>query len=282
MWEKTAKLLGHILYFLATRRRTIIQANIEHCFNDLPKSEQQQLVKRNFTYFAYAVLDLGRAWWSTEEQLEGNLEVMGLDHVTRAMELGKPIILLGAHYMNLEIAGRLIANQLKISTVYRPHENDIVNYFMLKSRTRQFEQIIERNNLRQLVKLLKQGKIIWYAGDQDMGKKQSVFAPFFGHPAATLTALSRLAKLTQAEVIPMVFIRGANPRRHRIIFHAPWQNFPSGNLIEDATRHNRCVQEAIRMQPENYLWAHRRFKSRPEGEKNWYPKKDRSNKKKYK
>lgn len=275
MWEKLAKTLGFILYVLARRRRRIIQTNIEQCFSELPKSAQQKLIKKNFTFFAYAVLDLGRAWWCTDAQLMDDLEIDGLHHVTRAIEADRPIILLGGHYMNLEIAGRLIARYLKISTVYRPHENEVVNYFMLKNRSRQFEQIIDRNNLRLLVKLLKQGKIIWYAGDQDMGKKQSVFAPFFGYPAATLTALSRLVRLTQAEVIPMVFLRGVDPRRHRIVFQTPWENFPSENLVEDATRHNRCLEEAIRMQPENYLWAHRRFKSRPEGQDPWYPRKRR-------
>jgi Kdo2-lipid IVA lauroyltransferase/acyltransferase len=224
------------------------------------------------------VLDLGRAWWATDAQLAGLMTIEGIQYIRAAQQSGRPVILLSAHYMNLEMAGRLIAAQVRLSTVYRAHENEVVNYYMVRNRAARFEQIIERDDIRLLVSLLKQGKVIWYAGDQDMGRKQSLFADFFGHPAATVTALSRLAKMSDAQVIPMSFYRESETYKHRIVFEAPLENFPSDDLLRDVSVHNHCIEQAIRRQPENYLWAHRRFKTRPEGEPPWYPKKQRRRK----
>ena len=174
-------------------------------------------------------------------------------------------MLIGAHFSTLDLAGALLSQAVDLDVIYRYNKNPVIEWAMRHGRERRFKEVIERSDARTVLTRLKDGHTIWYAADQDYGRKVSVFAPFFGVPAATITATSRFARFNSSPAVFISHFRDAATRAWSLHFREI-EAFPGADEIEDARRINEVIESEIRRHPDQYLWLHRRFKTRPEGE----------------
>lgn len=267
---KTGQGLGYLAQFISRRRRHITLVNIQLCFPELSKKEQKKLVSQSFASIGAGVIEMGLAWWAPMRRLDKLYTITGLEHLEPAFSKGKGIIVLGAHFTTLDLIGRLSSMNYPFSVTYREMKNQLVNKIMKEKREGMFVESIDRHDIRRYLKILKNNGALWYAPDQDYGRKHSVFAPFFGVPAATIKATARLARLSGATVLPCFQYRLPDGKGYRIEIQPPLSNFPSDDDVADATKVNQILEAAIRKCPDQYLWQHRRFKTRPEGEKRPY------------
>lgn len=262
--------IGSLLYYVLKRRRKIAEKNIELCFPTLSAVEQQQLLKDHFKSVGIAVVETAMAWWLSTEELQSMMDFEGSEYGYEALERGNGVLLLGGHYTTIDIVGRLAGLHFPVYVVYRKQKNVLIDYLLKRYRDQGKVYLIDHRNLRKVVTTLQENKVVWYACDQDFGLKRSVFAPFFGISTATLKMPMRIAELSGTQVLPFSHYRKENGEGYRMTLHPPLENFPSGNLVEDATRMNQILEQTIRQHPEQYLWLHRRFKTRPEGEAYFY------------
>ena len=267
--------VGRLLLIFGESRRLITQRNLELCFPELTAAERKKMLIESFESGGMAFFEMGMAWWWPNKRLQKLCHVNGLEHVKNLK--GQGAVLLGMHFTTLDIGGTGLSLYQSYGSMYRTHENPVFDYVQLRGRSRERfvsdDELVlfPREDLRTMIRLLKQGKLVWYAPDQDYGKQHGVFAPFFGIPAATITATAKLVQMGKARVLPFTHKRLANGKGYEITIHPPLENYPTGNEVEDATRINQEIEKYIRLNPGQYLWAHRRFKSRPKGVENRYP-----------
>ncbi|MEN9461772.1 MAG: hypothetical protein RIS84_1792 [Pseudomonadota bacterium] len=259
---------GAMAYRLAKRRRRIAEINIKACFPELAPDAQQTLVREHFAAMGMGIMEMLSAWWCSDAWILEQGEMVGLEHLKTALARGKGVMLLTAHFTALEIGTRFLTMQIPVHASYRSHENLVFEYVLQKSRAAHAEKAIHRDDVREMLRSLRKNKALWFAPDQNFGHKYSVFARFFGIPAATNTATARFAEMTGAVIVPFV-TRRQNDRYH-VEFFPAFENYPSGDTFQDAQRVNDWIEAQIREIPEQYLWTHRRFKDRPEGETPWY------------
>jgi len=267
------KLIGLALFKLPTHRKHIAKRNIELCFPELDSQQQAVLLRDNFISMGIAIMELGMAWWWSKRRFSKLVQFEGLDNLKRFK--GKGVILLSIHHTTLEVGAAAIAMVSERDGMYRAHGNLVYDYLQIKGRLHKSSddsRLYERRDVRGTMKALKAGRTVWYAPDQDYGIKQGVFAPFFGIQAATVYATARLAEKTGAVVVPFTHVRLPGNQGYKICVHPALENFPVGDDVADAARINRLVEKFIRVQPDQYLWAHRRFKTRPAGEADFYTK----------
>lgn len=262
--------LGIAGYYVAGGRRRIVETNLAMCFPDLDAGARKQLAKDTFRSGGMSVIETAVAWLVGGRSVMDIAVIEGLDHLDRARAQGKGVILLGTHMSTLDLAGAIISPSVTLDVMYRANKNALMEHVMKTGRERLYPSAIERGDIRQVIKNLKAGHIVWYGPDQDYGARNAVFVPFFGVPAATTTAPSRIARITGAPVIPFTHYRVDNNSRYRVLMFPPMENFPSASFDEDARRINEFVESCIREHPEQYWWFHRRFKSRPPGEPTIY------------
>ncbi|MFK5985110.1 MAG: lipid A biosynthesis lauroyl acyltransferase [Pseudomonadota bacterium] len=268
----SGKLIGYLFYKLAPAYRSeIALVNIRMCFPELSAQQQQNLVRENFYSLGISLVETAMSWWSSDKKLRSLVKIKGYEIVEQALSAGKGGILLGAHYSTVEISGRLISLDYKIAASYHPFKNPLFNQLTLYFRKRTTDRIFDRNEIRQTFRYIKQNNLMWIASDQDANIEQSIFVPFFGHPASTQTVPSRMAKVTGAPVIPYISRRLDNAQGYEIEFFPALENFPGKSVEEDITRTNKILEEMIKKAPEQYFWVHRRFKTRPEGMPSVYP-----------
>ena len=267
---KLGNLLGALMYRFAGRRRHIAETNIRLAFPDLTGSQQKALVKANFQANGMALLEVGLSWWGNEKRLRRLMHIEGLEHIQQALEKGNGVIMLGGHFTSLIIAGRLLALELPFNIVVKKAHNAVFEAVMHHYRLRQYQGLINSTDMRGMIRTLKKNQVLWYAPDQDFGHRASVFAPFMGIPTSTLTTTAGLAKLSKAPVIYIDFERLPGTQGYRLKLHPPLQGFPSGDDVKDARRVNALIEQHVHQVPEQYLWMHRRFKTRPEGEPGLY------------
>lgn len=258
--------VGHLAWRLAKSRSHIARTNIRLCFPELSAAEQEALAKASVISTGEALLEMAGAFCNHRIDLGKRLEIVGLEHVDQVRASGRGVLLLGMHFNTLDVGTRLLGQATDFSAVYRPNDNPVLDRFIREGRGRHVRHSIERSDIRTLVRLLKNGEAVWYAPDQDYGIKHAVYAPFFGVPAATITATPRLVKMSGAAVIPTAHYRLPGGR-YRIEFGAPLEDYPSGDDLVDATRLNAVIEEYVRKLPEQYLWVHRRFKHQADGAK---------------
>ena len=264
------RFVGDLFFYIARSRRRIAEINIEKCFPQLSTDEQKILVRKIMHSTGKSMVETSVALWGRPSQLQ-NYTITGLEHIEAAKQLGQGVLLVGCHMTTLDAAARILAFHVKYDMLYRKDPNPVLAYKLIAARESFAGSAILRSDTRQLIKNLRQGNVVWYAPDQDFGPKYSVFAPFFGVDAATVTGTARIAQLGKAVVLPFGHYRDDATGHYQIVIEAPLQNFPVGDDVVDATRINHEIEKVIARQPDQYLWVHRRFKTRPPGEANIYP-----------
>ncbi|MBI6951681.1 lipid A biosynthesis lauroyl acyltransferase [Pseudomonas sp. B21-023] len=269
--------LGAVMYRLAGERRRIAARNLELCFPALSGDERQRLLKENFASTGIAFFEMAMSWWWPKARLARLAHIEGIEHLQAAQREGEGAILMAVHFTTLEIGAALLGQVHTIDGMYREHGNPVFDFIQRRGRERHNADslAVERDDVRGMLKLLRKGRAIWYAPDQDYGLKQSIFVPLFGIPAATVTATTKFARLGKARVIPFTQKRLEDGSGYRLVVHPPLADFPGETEEADCLRINQWVEGVLRECPEQYLWAHRRFKSRPEGEPRLYDKKKR-------
>jgi KDO2-lipid IV(A) lauroyltransferase len=268
------RILGIVMYRFATDRKYIASRNLELCFPHMSKAERKHLLKENFASTGVAFFEMAMSWWWPRERLARLAHVEGLEHLRHAQEQGQGVILMALHFTTLEVGAALLGQQHTIDGMYREHKNPLFDYIQRRGRERHnLDSIaVEREDIRAMVKQLRAGRAIWYAPDQDYGAKQSIFVPLFGIQAATVPATSKFAKMGRAVVVPFTQQRLADGSGYKLVIEAPLTDFPGESDEADCIRINQWVELAITQCPSQYLWAHRRFKSRPPGEPKLYKK----------
>ncbi|GHE21510.1 LpxL/LpxP family Kdo(2)-lipid IV(A) lauroyl/palmitoleoyl acyltransferase [Halomonas urumqiensis] len=264
------KAIGLLAWRLVKRRRHITETNLRLCFPELDEAAQRKLVRDTFIANGIGIMETATAWCRDPEHLRHRVTFKGQEHMARLKARGQGALIIGVHFSTLDMGGALHSLYFEADAVYRPHDNPLFERFMTRARKRSFGRLIDRRDLRGAVRSIKAGRAVWYSPDQDFGASASVFAPFFGIEAATVKLTAKIARMTGAPVIPMIFHRNPDDRTYTLEYLPPLADFPSGDEMADATRINAFIEGAIRKHPEQYLWLHRRFKTRPQGEAGLY------------
>jgi KDO2-lipid IV(A) lauroyltransferase len=260
--------IGLLVYGLSAERRRITRINLKLCFPHLTETQRRQLARQCFYQSGQALMELAAIWFGPLMRLREAATVNGLNHIAAAKAQGRGVLLIGFHTNDLELGANALAYHIeKMAGMYRPHSNVVFEHAMRNGRERHFP-LIARDDIRAAVKWIKAGGVLWYAPDQDYGAAQAVFAPFFSHPAATVTATTRFAKMANAVVIPMTHVRTTGGIA--ITLHAPLA-IPGESELADATAVNGFLENYLREYPANYMWMHRRFKTQAPGKPSLYP-----------
>lgn len=262
--------LGSLLYALGRERRRVARTNLHLCFPDLGEAELERLVRAHFRAFGRSFLERGLAWWASEERLRRLIRLSGIEHL-HALS-GRPVILMVPHFVALDMGWIRLTLDFAMAGMYANQKNPVFNEALHRGRVR-FNQpvaVSRQQGLRASMKAIKSGRPFFYLPDMDYGPKEALFVPFFGVPAATITGLSRLSGLSGATVLPCLVRALEGGKGYEVKIEAPWRDFPSGDLEADTRRMNACIEDWVRIMPEQYYWLHKRFKTRPEGEKSFY------------
>ena len=263
--------LGSILYRFGRGRVT--RVNLALCFPEMSERERHDLGARHFRMLGRNAVELSVMVWGSERQLLELIQVEGLEHLKAAAEGGRPVIALAPHFIGLNMGGIRVAHEYPgTSSIYSKQKNPVLDRIFLKARTRfgNPHLVSRQEGLRSVIRVIKSGKPFYFLPDMDFGIRDAIFSPFFGVPTATITALPRLAKLTGAKVIPVITRQVGNGYVAR--FYPAWEDYPTGDVAADVARMNAFIEDRVREMPEQYFWAHKRFKTRPAGEPSPYRK----------
>lgn len=265
------RFIGRALYYLHPPRRRIVAVNIRKCFPELSPRARARLVRRHFGAFGQGLFDMALAWWAPPARLKRLVRLRNREYYDNALKQGRPVILLAPHFVALEIGGMRLATERRMATMYLATKNAAFNRALVALRTRFGGDLVERaQGFKPVVRALKRGSVFYYLPDQDLGRRRSVFAPFFGIQTATVPALSRLAALTGATVLPCVTRQRSRGRGYDVVFGPPLPAADLDDPVVYAARMNAAIERAVREAPEQYFWVHKRFKTRPPGERGFY------------
>lgn len=262
--------LGSALFFVARERRKVALTNIKLCFPDQTDTEIRQLAHRHFRTLGRSLLEHGLLWWSSRSRLQRLVRVEGLEHWQAVA--GRPVIWLAPHFVGLDMGGTRIITEWRGVSVYSNQKDSTFNRILLSGRTRFVEPLLfsRQDGIRPVVRAIRTGLPFYYLPDMDFGGRDSIFVPFFGVQAATITGLSRIARMAGAVVVPAVTQQLPGAQGYVLRFYPAWDNFPTDDLERDVRRMNAFIEERVLEMPEQYLWLHKRFKTRPAGEARYY------------
>jgi len=256
--------LGRVAWRLPTERRHVVRTNLALCFPEMAPAERERLGRAHFAAFARSALELGLAWWSSPERLARLVRVEG-EHWVETVA-GRPLIVLTPHFVGLEIAAQRMASERRGIAFYTHQKNRFFDAFIRGRRSRfgTVRMVSRQEGIRPAVRAMREGLPLYYLPDMDLGERDSVFVPFFGQLAATVPALGRLVRLTGAAVLPCVTeqLEGGGYVTRLL---PPIEGLGSGDDAADARRMNAFIEEQVRARPAQYLWLHKRFKTRPPG-----------------
>jgi len=262
--------LGRFIFLLAGSRKRIVDINLARCFPEKSRAERDRIKSGCYQNIGISVIEMAMCWWWSAGKLKAIVEIEGREHLDVALESGRGAILLTGHFTSLEIGARLLALFMPVQVMYRTQRNELFDSYLYTRRSSYFVNTVSRKNTRQLIKGIKNQIPTWYAPDQDFRRERNVFAPFMGIATATITASSRLALSSGAAMLPYYPERKRNGSGYILRIDAPLSDFPSGDDLEDATAVNRSIEKYARLHPENYMWIHPRFKTRPPGDASFY------------
>lgn len=262
--------LGMLLYALAAERRSVTLRNLELCFREWRPQNHRRVARRHFQAFGRNLLEHGILWWSSKQRVLALVRISGMENWQAVAE--RPVILFAPHFVGLDMGGIRVAAEYPLVSVYSRQKSSAFDAVLYRGRTRfvRPELYSRQDGIRPVVKAMRRGLPFYYLPDMDFGARDSVFVPFFGVPAATITGLARIARLADAVVVPAVTRQLPGAQGYELTFYPSWSDFPSGDDVADARRMNAFIEERVREMPEQYFWLHKRFKTRPPGDKPFY------------
>lgn len=264
--------VGRLAYHTLPRRRYIVRRNLQLCFPEMGRQERELWVKENFAYTGRGIAEVALAWFGGAGTDRIPCQFHGLEHLHEAIHGQRPVILLSGHFCCLELAARLIGSRVRVAGIYKPiRKKPVLDSTMRRCRERNVGAVVSRDDIRGMLRQLKAGLPVWFAGDQHVRHADQVFAPFFGIPTATTTGLPRLARLAKAVVLTVFYNVNRSGDGYEITFGPPLDPYPSGDIQRDVTRMNEAIEHAVRRHPTQYFWVHRRFKRQPLGRADIYP-----------
>lgn len=265
--------LGLLFLLVKKTRREIATTNLALCFPELNQIELGRLVKAHFKVLGRSVIERNILWWASKARLSRLIQVNGEEKLDAIKKTGRPIIFLAPHFVGLDIGGTAVSMRFNGLGLYSAQKNKLFNQLAYQGRSRFGDQqllIRQDGSIRAILKGLKQGRPIYYLPDMDLGRKDSIFVPFFGVPAATITTLSRLARSSNAVVVPWITRILPNGKGYVVEIGDPLADFPTDDVNADTRNMNAYIERIVLTMPEQYLWVHKRFKTRPEGDPSFY------------
>jgi KDO2-lipid IV(A) lauroyltransferase len=251
--------LGKLIQRLPLAYVRIARRNIELCMPTLSARDQADLVDRHCQSLGVGLCETANTWWSGDRRVHKLAEIHGLENLQAALAKGRGAIVIGGHFTTIEIATRILGTVVPLNVVYRPMKNAVLSHTMFTSFSRHGKPIAH-DDIRTMVRALKKNEAVWYAPDQSYRNKGAAMVNFFGIPAATTTATSRLARISGAAVLTYFPERLPGNAGYRVVIGPALEDFPGLDPIGDAERFHTLLEAQIRRVPEQYLWVHRRFK----------------------
>lgn len=257
--------IGSLLYMVVRSRRHIALTNLRLCLSHLAEGERAAIAKQHFQAYARSVLERGVLWWASEARLK-RLIVTDLPMPLEAIQSG-PTILLCPHFVCLDVAGVAVMLESTLCSIYTRQQNKAFDAALRKgrSRFRPVRLFSRGEGVKPIIRAMREGLPFFMLPDMDFGAKDAEFVPFFGMPAATLTAPARIAAATGAKVIPVVATFLPNYRGWKVSFYPAWEDYPGDDIVAATCRMNAFIEERVLEAPSEYFWAHKRFKTRPPG-----------------
>jgi len=252
--------LGRLAYRFARRDRRIAGINIAMCLPGVSEQERDELVRAHFESLGCTLIETGLVWWASDQRLRSMIQFVGEEHLQAALAKGKGALMLSAHFTTLEMGARALTLLGPTSVMYLTPSNPLIAELSRRNREKHTVQAVTSEQVRELLQNLKNNLPVWYAPDQRYTGKNSELVPFFGVPAASNVATSRLAKISGAPVLPYFPARRADDSGYVIIIHPPMRNFPSGDAVADTRRFHELIEDHARQYPAQYLWSYKRFK----------------------
>ena len=263
--------LGSLAFWLIPERRRVTRINLEKCFPEMEPSQRERIARAHFRAAGRTIVDLGVLWWARRERVERMVRVEGLEHL-RALGT-TPSILLAPHFVGVDIGGSRLGAEINMVSMYAAQKDRMMSEMLLHGRRRfgTHKLVSRQEGIRAVIAGMREGLPFYYLPDQDYGPRDAVFVSFFGIQTATVPGLSRIARLVGAKVLPCATSMLPANRGYRITIEPPWENFPTADIAADTRRMNEYIERKVLEMPEQYLWMHKRFKTRPPGEARFYP-----------
>ncbi|MGO2461047.1 MAG: kdo(2)-lipid IV(A) palmitoleoyltransferase [Ewingella sp.] len=263
--------LGRTSMRFLKRRVSITRRNLELCFPNLDEAQIERRILSNFESLGMGLLETGMAWFWSDARVKRWFDVSGLNHLKMAQQNKKGVLVIGVHFMSLELGGRAMGICQPMMAMYRPHNNKAMEFVQTWGRMRSNKAMLDRKDLRGMVHALKKGEAVWFAPDQDYGPRGSVFAPLFAvDQAATTSGTYMLARLAKPALVTVVLVRKDKGKGYDLVIQPALQDYPIDDEMAAAAYMNRVVEKEIMRAPDQYLWLHRRFKTRPTGAPSLY------------
>jgi KDO2-lipid IV(A) lauroyltransferase len=262
--------LGLLIYALVRERRRVALINLGLCFPERDAAARRRLARAHFQAFGRSLVEHGILWWSPRERVLDLVRIEGIEHWHAVRD--RPVILLAPHFVGLDMGGIRLGAEHRVVSVYSRQKDAAFDAVLYRGRTRFVmpDLYSRQHGIRPVVKSMRRGLPFYYLPDMDFGERDSIFVPFFGVPAATVTALARIARLARAVVVPAVTRQLPGAAGYVLRFYPAWQDYPGADLEADTRRMNAFIEERVREMPEQYFWLHKRFKTRPPGEPRFY------------
>jgi len=264
-WQRAlARPVGSILSMLLRDRRRIARRNLELCFPSLDAAAREVLLRDHFFSLAIGIFEFARAWWGSIAPLREGLVVEGLEHIEAARAGGRGVIVVSGHFTTLEVCGRLMCDYVPLAGMYRPHAQPAMEWAVRRGRARYAAAMFPKQDVRGSLRHLKRGGLLWYAPDQDPSRGDSVYVPFFGQQAHSLTSTHQLARMSGAAVLLYQHAR-RDDGGYTLKLWPAFDGFPSTDAAADTAQVMAGIETMVRAAPAQYLWIHRRFKRQPDG-----------------
>ncbi|MEL4015665.1 kdo(2)-lipid IV(A) palmitoleoyltransferase [Dryocola clanedunensis] len=268
---KMGRFIGKFSMRFLKRRVSIARQNLKLCFPQYSDQHVDSIVEQNFASLGMGLIETGMAWFWPDERVRKWFDVRGLENLHAACAKGRGVMVIGVHFMSLELGGRVMGLCQPMMAMYRPHNNKAMEFVQTIGRSRSNKAMIDRRNLKGMVKALKSGEAVWFAPDQDYGPKGSSFVPFFAvQEAATTNGTYTIARLAKPAILTTVLIRKPDGSGYQLVIEPELVDYPVDDEQAAAAYMNRKIEHEIMRAPEQYLWLHRRFKTRPFGQDKLY------------
>lgn len=263
--------LGRLAMKVIKKRGKTIARNLELCFPEMPQAEREAIARKNIDNTGLAMFETGMAWFWPDFRVKRHVSYEGFEHLEALEKQGKGALMIAVHSLNLELGARAFGLVAPGVGVYRPNNNPCFDYFQFKGRVRSNKYLIDRKDVKGMLRALRNGERVWYAPDHDYGRRRSTFAPLFAvEKACTTTGTSLLADASDCALVPFAVVRNTDSGQYTVKVFPPLDAFPHNEPDAAAAYVNKAIERSIMEAPEQYMWLHRRFKTRPEGEPSLY------------